>query len=62
MVSRKVEPKQLTDWTEEVTSLLWPITEFRRVLFEPYAGETPLELAIHCGHDEVAAILNERTT
>ncbi len=60
-VSRIVEPKQLTEWTEEVTSFLWPMTEFKRVLFEPYPGETPLEMAIRYGHDEVAAILKERT-
>ena len=60
-VSRIVEPKQLTKWTEEVTSFLWPMTEFKRVLFEPYAGETPREMATRYGHHEVAAILDERT-
>ena len=60
-VSRIVEPKQLTEWTEEVTSFLWPMMEFKRVLFEPYPGETPREMAIRFGHDEVAAILKERT-
>ncbi len=60
-VSRIIEPKQLNEWTEEVTSFLWPMTEFKRVLFEPYAGETPLEMAIRYGHHEIAAILDERT-
>ena len=60
-VSRIVEPKQLTEWTEEVTSFLWPMTEFKRLLFEPYPGETPLEMAIRYGHDEVAAIFEERS-
>jgi ankyrin repeat protein len=60
-VSRIVEPEKLTEWTEGVTSFLWPMTEFKRVLFEPYAGETPLEMAIRYGHHEVAAILDERT-
>ena len=60
-VSRIVEPKQLTEWTEEVTSFPWPMTEFKRLLFEPYSGETPLEMAIRYGHDEVAAVLEERT-
>lgn len=60
-VSRIVEPKQLTEWTEEVTSFLWPMTEFKRVLFEPYPGETPQEMAIRYGHDEVAATIEERT-
>ncbi len=60
-VSRIVEPKQLTEWTGEVTSFLWPMTEFKRVLFEPYPGETPLEMAIRYGHDEVAAVFEERT-
>ena len=60
-VSRIVEPKRLAAWTEDVTSFLWPMTEFKRVLFEPYAGETPREMAIRYGHHEVAAILEERT-
>ncbi len=59
-VSRIVEPKQFTEWTEEVTSFPWPMTEFKRLLFEPYPGETPLEMAIRYGHDEVAAVLEER--
>ena len=59
-VSRIVEPKRLAAWTEDVTSFLWPMTEFKRVLFEPYAGETPREMAIRYGHHEVAAILEER--
>ena len=60
-VSRIVEPKQLTEWTEEVTSFLWPMTEFKRLMFEPYPGETPREMAIRYGHDEVATVLEERT-
>ena len=60
-VSRIVEPKQLTEWTGEVTSFLWAMTEFKRVLFEPYQGETPREMATRYGHDEIAAILEERT-
>lgn len=59
-VSRIVEPKQLAEWTEDVSSFLWPMTEFKRVLFEPYPGETPLEMAIRYGHHDVAAILKER--
>ncbi len=60
-VSRIAEPKQLAEWTGEVTSFLWPMTEFKRVLFEPYPGETPLEMAIRYGHHDVAAIFEERT-
>lgn len=60
-VSRIVQPKQLTEWTGEITSFFWPMTEFKRVLFEPYQGETPMEMAIRHGHDEVAAVLEERT-
>lgn len=60
-VSRIVEPKQLTEWTEDVTSFLWLMTEFKRLLFEPYPGETPLEMATRYRHDEVAAVLEERT-
>ena len=61
-VSRIVDPKQPTEWTGEVTSFLWPMTEFKRVLFEPYSGRnSTLEMASRYGHDEVAAILEERT-
>ena len=60
-VIRIVEPKQLAEWTGDVTSFLWPMTEFKRVLFEPYPGETPREMAIRYGHHEIAAILKERT-
>ena len=60
-VSRKSEPNEFAEWTEEITSLFWPITEFKRVLFEPYEGETALEMAVRHGHNEVAGILRERT-
>jgi len=59
-VSRKSEPNEFAEWTEEITSLLWPMTEFKRVLFEPYEGETALEMAVRYGHKEVAGILRER--
>ena len=60
-VSRIVESKQPTEWIGEVTSFLWPMTEFKRVLFEPYQGETPREMASRYGHHEIAAIFDERT-
>lgn len=60
-VSRIVEPKQLAEWKGEVTSFLWPMTEFKRVLFEPYPGETPRKMAIRYEHHEIAEIIEERT-
>ena len=44
----------------DITSLVWPITEFKRVLFELYEGETALEMAVRYGHKEVAGILREK--
>ena len=56
-VSRMSEPKQFTEWTDEVTSLVWPLREFKRVLFQPYEGETPLDTALHEGNEEIVNIL-----
>ena len=56
-VSRMSNPKQFTEWTDEVTSLVWPLREFKRVLFQPYEGETPLDMAVREGNQEIANIL-----
>ncbi len=56
-VSRMSEPKQFTEWTDEVTSLVWPLREFKRVLFQPYEGETPLDMALREANAEIANIL-----
>ena len=56
-VSRISEPKQFTEWTAEVTSLVWPLREFKRVLFQPYEGETPLDMALREDNAEIANIL-----
>ena len=56
-VSRMSEPKQSTEWTDEVTSLVWPLREFKRVLFHPYEGETPLDMALREGNAEIANML-----
>lgn len=56
-VSRMSNPKQFTEWTAEVTSLVWPLREFKRVLFQPYAGETPLDMALREGNQEIANTL-----
>ena len=56
-VSRMSEPKQFTEWTDEVTSLVWPLREIRRVLFQPYEGETPLDMALREGNAEIANTL-----
>ena len=56
-VSRMSEPKQSTKWTDEVTSLVWPLREFKRVLFQPYEGETPLDMALREGNAEIANML-----
>ena len=56
-VSRMSEPKQFAEWTDEVTSLVWPLREFKRVLFQPYEGETPLDMALREGNAEIVNIL-----
>ena len=56
-VSRMSEPKQFTEWTDEVRSLVWPLREFKRVLFQPYEGETPLDMALRENNAEIANIL-----
>ena len=56
-VSRRSEPKQFAEWTDEVTSLVWPLREFKRVLFQPYEGETPLDMALREGNQEIANTL-----
>ena len=56
-VSRMSEPKRFAEWTDEVTSLVWPLREFKRVLFQPYEGETPLDMALREGNTEIANIL-----
>ena len=56
-VSRMVEPQAFAEWTGDVTALMWPKKEFRRLLFEAYEGETPLDMARREGHSEITAIL-----
>jgi ankyrin repeat protein len=56
-VSRMSEPKQFAEWTAEVTSLVWPLREFKRVLFQPYEGETPLDMALREGNAEIVNTL-----
>ena len=52
-VSRMHHPKQFTEWTSEVTSLVWLLREFKRVVFQPYEGETPLGMALRKGNEEI---------
>ena len=56
-VSRMSAPKQFAAWTDEVTSLVWPLREFKRVVFQPYEGETPLDMALREGNEEIVNIL-----
>ena len=56
-VSRMSEPKQFAEWTDEVTSLVWPLREFKRVLFHAYEGETPLDMVLREDNAEIANIL-----
>ncbi len=56
-VSRMSDPKRFVEWTDEVTSLVWPLREFKRVLFQPYEGETPLDMALRQGNEEIANML-----
>ena len=55
-VSRMSEPKQFTEWTDEVRSLVWPLRDFKRALFQPYEGETPLDMALREGNEEIVNI------
>lgn len=57
-VSRMNHPKQFAEWTDDVTSLVWPLREFKRVVFQPYEGETPLDMALREGNEEIANTLN----
>ena len=59
-VSRIRQPKQFTEWTDDVTSLVWPLREFKRVVFQPYEGETPLDMALREGNKEIVNTLNRR--
>ena len=56
--SRMRHPKQFTEWTDDVTSLVWPLREFKRVVFQSYEGETPLDMALREGNAEIANTLN----
>ena len=56
-VSRMSDPQQFTEWPEEITSLVWPLREFKRVLFQSYEGETPLDMALREGNTEITNIL-----
>ena len=55
-VSRMSEPKQFAEWTDEVRSLVWPLRDFKRVLFQPCEGETPLDMALREGNEEIVNI------
>lgn len=50
-------PKQFTEWTDEVASRVWPLREFKRVVFQPYEGETPLDMALRKGNEEIVNTL-----
>ena len=56
-VSRISDPKQFAEWTDEVASLVWPLRKFKQVLFQPYEGETPLDMALREDNAEIANIL-----
>ena len=58
-VSRISNPKQFTEWTDKVTSLVWPLREFKRVMFQPYKGKLPLDMALREGNTEIANILKQ---
>lgn len=56
-VSQMRHPKQFTEWTDEVTSLVWPLHEFKKVVFQPYERETPLDMALREGNEEIVNTL-----
>ena len=56
-VSRMIQPQKFEPWEGEVTTLIWNLPEHRRVLFESYDGETPLDMARRTGHEQIADLL-----
>ena len=59
-VSRMSDPKRFVEWTDEVKSLVWPLREFKRVLFQLYEGETPLDMALREGNEKIVNTLKRR--
>lgn len=56
-VSRIIQPKETTQWEGDVTQLTWPLSTYRRVAYEPYEGETPLDMARKNKHTEIVRLL-----
>ena len=56
-VSRRSDPRHMVDWPMDVAALMWPKKSFQQLVFEPYDGETPLDMAIREGHAQVAQVL-----
>jgi ankyrin repeat protein len=61
-VSKMVEPKQFVDWPTDVSALMWPKSTFQQLVFAPYDGETPLEMAVRAGHDPIAEMLRAHSS
>jgi len=56
-VSRLSDPRQMLDWPMDFAALMWPKKSFQQLVFEPYDGETPLDMAVREGHEHIAQVL-----
>lgn len=56
-VSRLSDPRHMVDWPMDVAALMWPKKSFQQLVFEPYDGETPLDMAVREGHEHIAQVL-----
>ena len=55
--SRRSDPRHMIDWPMDVAALMWPKKSFQQLVFEPYDGETPLDMAVREGHEHIAQVL-----
>jgi ankyrin repeat protein len=60
-VSKKTDPPVYSPWIGQIESLMWPLKNFDRVQFEPYEGETPLDMAIRFEFNDIATVISNAT-
>lgn len=58
--SRRVDPEKRTAWPHD--GFLWWARDPHRIHYEPYAGETPVDLARRFGHQVCVALLEAAST
>ncbi|MEE2725741.1 MAG: ankyrin repeat domain-containing protein [Candidatus Latescibacterota bacterium] len=56
-LSRLSDLRRMVDWPTGVATLMWPKRSFQQLLFKPYDGETPLDMAIRERHEHIAEVL-----